>query len=134
MQSNTIEQTRANYLIISAGPFYNWNPLGFTSLPYTTPVGYYNGTGGRTDSPSPVGCYDMSGNVLEWCHDWYASSYYTSGPQTDPTGPATAVERVLRGGDFGGEAANQRTAERYAINVTMTFFGPTSGFRVARTP
>ena len=134
MQSDTIEQTRANYLVISPGPIFNWNPLGFTSMPYTTPVGFYNGTGGRTDSPSPVGCYDMSGNVLEWCHDWYASSYYSSGPQTDPTGPATAVERVLRGGDFAGEAPNQRTACRYAINVTTTFFGPTSGFRVARTP
>ena len=89
----------------------------YASLPYTTPVGYYYGTGGRANSISPAGCYDMSGNVVEWCHDWYAASYYTSGPQTNPTGPASAVERVLRGGHFGSEALHIRTATLFLIRI-----------------
>ncbi len=42
----------------------------------------------------------MSGNVREWCNDWYAPDYYTQSPDTDPRGPAAGDKAVLRGGDF----------------------------------
>jgi formylglycine-generating enzyme required for sulfatase activity len=42
----------------------------------------------------------MAGNVWEWCYDWYDSSYYASSPLESPSGPASGLERVVRGGSF----------------------------------
>lgn len=40
----------------------------------------------------------MTGNVLEWCQDWFDSNYYVNSPQNNPQGPSSGVFRVLRGG------------------------------------
>ncbi len=51
-------------------------------------------------NPNAAGIYDMTGNVAEWCADWFGENYYMVSPVDNPQGPSTGYEKVIRGGAF----------------------------------
>lgn len=123
-QNDTIGSPALNY--------QQTNELELTTRPFTTPVGYYDGIHKNTaHSMSAVGCYDMSGNVIEWCNDWYDPKYYGIGAQTNPTGPRSGTLRVHRGGAWNNLPIDCRSASRGASppDDASVYIG----FRVVRT-
>lgn len=80
--------------------------------------------------PNAWGLYDMAGNEWEWCQDFWGN--YSSASQTDPTGPGTGTNRVIRGGSWHDNAAQCRSATRGSSYLTDRY--PYIGFRLLRTP
>lgn len=132
--SDTIDRTLANY---------KDNDRDITSFRVlTTPVGFYDGTHklplrqGDPDqqttqvAKSPVGAYDMSGNVWEWVADWYSPGYFKTAPPSNPKGPDTGTEKIAKGGCYDSLAQGVRVAER--LPLPPDHADAYTGFRVAK--
>jgi formylglycine-generating enzyme required for sulfatase activity len=104
-------------------PDWKWTIKASDGYVFTAPVGRFK--------PNAFGLYDMHGNAWQWCADRYGDDYYGQSPEDDPTGPDTGNDRILRGGSWGLDPGNSRSARRLGgargnrLNLT--------GFRVART-
>lgn len=128
------------------GRKYPWgNQIDHSYAQYVTdfsfitvqPAGFYNGQKHGDlqthDGASPYGAYDMAGNAMEWCSDWYARDYFSMSPKKNPKGPPTGAYRVLKGGTFYLSAWDSRSSWRSSAWPSLLDHRMI-GFRAAREP
>ena len=124
---DTISHDQANYrsdiqFAYDISPTRGRHPTYFLGIyPYTSPVGSF--------TANDYGLYDMTGNVWEWCWNWYGG--YATGVQTDPKGSTSGLSRVFRGGSWYENASLCRAAYKHPAPPNQIYAD--LGFRVVRS-
>ncbi|MBN2056325.1 SUMF1/EgtB/PvdO family nonheme iron enzyme [bacterium] len=77
-----------------------------------SPLGQLMPVGSASGDISAIGCVDMGGSIMEWCHDYYSDTYYAFSEKEDPKGPISGSYRVLRGGSYKTTTVEARCAHR----------------------
>ncbi len=119
------------------GRFYPWGSTWDTSI-YPAPLNFAFGgdpvgttaVNTHPSGQSPYGVQDLLGNVFQWTNDWYSPSYYGQAPESNPPGPSTGEQKVLRGASWATNQSYIHAAWR--IPQDPLFASNTIGFRCAR--
>ena len=109
-----------------AREYANFHGRHFTSSGVATDTWRYCAPVGSL-KPNGYGLYDIAGNAMEWCSDWYSEDYYGKSPLHNPQGPSSGRERISRGGPWNYDLIYLRVTTRYKSSPTSR--GVSGGFR-----
>ena len=131
--------TEAEWEFAASGGVYSKNCIYSGSNVADSVAWYFGNNSTMTHpvglkKPNELGFYDMSGNISEWCNDWWEYHYYEHAPTNNPKGPSTGTKKVVRGGGHRDVSISITVKTRAVRGVEPDLVSKYYGFRLARDP